>query len=306
MEEKKRPVVVGLGEVLWDLLPEGMQLGGAPANFAYHARALGAAGFVVSAVGDDELGRQILERLSAQGLDVSHVAVDAQHPTGTVSVELDADGKPNYTIHENVAWDFLPSSLHLLELAPRADAVCFGSLAQRSEVSRATIQGFLKATHSHCLRVLDINLRKQYYTSIVLTESLRICNTLKLNDDELPIVSKLLSMHGPESEVMDALIRGFGLRAVALTRGARGAIFATPDGCVEHPGFPPPRIADTVGAGDAFTAAMVLGLLAERSPQDIVEHANRLASYVCSQNGAMPPVPPQLLPGGNREHRDRT
>ena len=280
-------LLVGLGELLWDLLPGGKQLGGAPANFAYHCQALGAEAALVSAVGSDAPGREILDDLKGHGLDLAHVATLSEHPTGTVSVEIDDEGKPKYVIHEGVAWDAIPSSPELLDLASRADAVGFGSLAQRSEASRATIRAFLKATRPDCLRVFDINLRQAYYGEEVVRESLKLSNVLKLNDEELPVVGEMLSLGGTEREILDALTAEFSLDAIALTRGGDGCLLHTPDAVAEHGGFAPERIADTVGAGDSFTAAFVMGLLRGDGLDTICEQANRLAAFVCSQKGAM-------------------
>ncbi|MDQ1256785.1 MAG: fructokinase [Candidatus Hydrogenedentes bacterium] len=284
-------VVVGLGEVLWDLFPEGKQLGGAPANFAYHAQALGARGLAVSCVGDDELGQAIVEQLTARGLDMRYVAVDSGHPTGTVSVTLDRNGVPAYVIHTDVAWDFLPASPDLLALARRTDAVCFGTLAQRAPVTRETMIAFLDTTPAGCLRLFDINLRQSYYDVPTILRSLDFADALKLNDGELTVLKELLGLAGTERHVIDVLIRDFGLRAVALTRGDQGSLLVTQDGASEHPGCPPERIADTVGAGDCFSAAFVMGLLHSEPLDAINEKANRLAGYVCSQTGAMPIMP---------------
>jgi fructokinase len=286
-----RHLMIGLGEILWDLLPGGKQLGGAPANFAYHAHALGARGLPVSRIGDDELGREIVARLSDVDLPVEYVAVDADHPTGTVSVELDADGKPTYIIHENVAWDHLEATAKVLELAAAADAVCFGSLGQRHVDSRSTILRILAATRPDCLRVFDVNLRQDYYGAEILRGSLEHANVLKLNDEELPIVCGLVGIEGNERDMMDRLLLEFSLCLVAVTRGAEGAWLATVDEFVEVPGAQLETIADTVGAGDAFTAAMVTGLLRGDGLETIATAANRLAAYVCTQPGAMPPPP---------------
>ena len=287
----KEYTVVGLGELLWDLLPDGKQVGGAPANFAYHAQALGARGAIVSCVGDDALGHEIVERLRGFGLDVDRVAVDGAHPTGTVSVELDGQGKPDYTIHEQVAWDFLPLAPDLRELAKRTDAVCFGSLAQRSSVSRDTILQFLGATPSGCLKVFDINLRQSYFDAATIRASLGLSDVLKLNDEEVPIVADLLAMPGAEPAVLDQLMETYALRMVALTRGERGSLLLTRDEAVQHPGCTPPEMADTVGAGDCFAAAVAMGLLRGDALADVSAQANRLASYVCSRKGATPPMP---------------
>jgi fructokinase len=289
-----KPVVIGLGEVLWDLLPGGKKFGGAPANFAYHARALGAEAYVVSCVGDDDLGDEILRQLDALGLNREYIAVDAEHPTGTVSVKLDACGKPTYVIHENVAWDFIPSRPELFGLAQRADAVCFGSLAQRSAVSRVTIRDFVTATRDDCLRIFDINLRQHYFNLDTIAASLEWATVLKLNDEELPVVAQKLSIPGAEKEILGTLCRRFNLDLIALTMGGEGALLFTPEASSVQPGLPV-EIADTVGAGDAFTAALALGLLKGRDLDTINRHANCIARYVCSQPGATPPMPRELL-----------
>lgn len=290
----KQFTVVGLGELLWDLLPEGKQLGGAPANFAYHAKAMGANGYVVSCIGKDDLGQEILDQLEEHGLDLSHVDKDAEHPTGTVTVELDAQGIPSYTIHENVAWDFIPTSPALLELASKTDAVCFGSLAQRLPVSRATIKQFLEATPPDCLRFFDVNLRQAFFSKEIIREGLEVSQVLKINDEELPVVGELLSISGSETDIMDALIEKFSLRVIALTRGDKGSLLYSADDQSDHPGFPPEEIADTVGAGDSFSAATVMGLLEGLKLSVVCENANRLASFVCTQNGAMPILTDEL------------
>lgn len=285
------PVVIGLGEVLWDLLPGGKQFGGAPANFAYHAQALGAEAYVVSCVGDDELGNEILARLDGLGLSRDYIAIDREHPTGTVSVELDAHGKPTYIIHEPVAWDFIPPLPQFLGLAGSADAVCFGSLAQRSDVSRTTIREFLAATRAECLRIFDINLRQQYYNVDTIAAGLEAADVLKLNDDELPVVARLLSISAAaEEEVLATLCRRYALRLIALTKGPHGSVLFAPDGRAVHPGLPT-QVADTVGAGDAFTAVIALGLLQGLDLDTINAQANRVACYVCSRPGATPEMP---------------
>ena len=294
MTSRQDRVLVGLGEVLWDMLPTGRQLGGAPANFAYHAQALGARGVVASRVGDDDLGRAICRSLDEKGLELTHVCVDTTHPTSTVSVDLDDRGQPRFTIHEDVAWDFLETTPELLDLAAHADAVCFGSLAQRSDVSRKTICRFLEATGPDCLRVFDVNLRQHYYSEAIVRESLGRADVLKLSAEELPVVGELLAVTGPDNEMLGRLLEAFSLQAVALTRGEQGCLLSTANENAEHPGYTPGRIADTVGAGDAFTAALALGLLEGRPLGAVAAYANRLASYVCSQEGAMPSVPDRL------------
>ena len=302
-----RPLVVGIGEVLWDMLPGGKQLGGAPANFAYHANALGARGAVVSRVGNDELGREILARLDALGVDRTHVSTDPDHPTGTVDVRVDAAGVPEYVIHEGVAWDFLESGANLcISLASHVDAVCYGTLAQRSPTSHRAIREFVLVAEPTGLRVFDINLRQQYFSSELIEEGLFASHVLKLNDAELPVVCELLGVKGSGSlEQARALAKRYSLHLVALTRGPRGSLLVCRDGRTsDHPGSPASNVVDTVGAGDAFTAALVLGLLASHDLDRINAGANRLAAYVCTQPGATPPIPRALVeelydgPGG--------
>jgi fructokinase len=286
-------VCVGLGEILWDMLPTGKQLGGAPANFAYHAQVLGAQSVVVSCVGDDELGREIVAQLDELGLDRSYLAVDKTHPTGTVTVELDESGKPDYTIHENVAWDFIPSEPRLAELAGRTDAVCFGSLCQRSEISHRAVRGFLAATRLECIRVFDINLRQSYFNKGIVQTMLELSNVLKLNDEELPVVAELLDLGGSEADLFARLTENYALRMIAVTRGEHGSRLYAQGRSSEHKGFRA-QVADTVGAGDSFAAAIALGMLCGRSLDEINEFANRLASFVCSQSGATPRLPDTL------------
>jgi fructokinase len=292
-KDKRKFVLVGLGEILWDMLPDGKQLGGAPANFAYHAQALGGRGVVVSCIGNDELGKEILSRLKALGLESGYIGEDENHPTGTVTVELDEMGKPNYTIHENVAWDYIVCNRGLLDLASRVDAVCYGSLCQRSEVSRSTVREFLGTTRSDCLRVFDINLRQSYFSKEIVDTMLKMSNVLKLNDEELPVVSDLLGFDGSETDVLSRLIEVYELRMVALTRGADGSRLYAQGAESSCQGFAA-KVADTVGAGDSFTAAMTLGLLYRKGLERINEFSNRVASFVCSQRGATPGLPDWL------------
>ena len=284
--------VLGVGEVLWDLLPAGKQLGGAPANFVYHARAMGADASLISRVGDDPLGREILERLFQAGVPACDVMLDAAHPTGTVDVELGADGQPRYIIHEDVAWD------HLLAddtgTAAEADAICFGTLAQRHEVSRASIRALLDATRPECLRVLDVNLRQNFYSRDVLSESLERANVLKLNDAELPVLAELLAVRAQEPrEQITELAERFALRLVAYTRGAEGSVLFG-DGKWSERDESPVEVKDTIGAGDGFTAAVTVGTLLGWSLQDIHAAADAVATFVCSQSGGMPPWPDAL------------
>jgi fructokinase len=289
--DKIATVVVGIGELLWDLLPGGRQIGGAPANFAYHAHALGAQGVLVSAVGEDPDGQDLLMRLRPKGLDLDLVSILPGRPTGTVTVEVSGNGIPVYNIHEEVAWDHIPWTDAMESCAHGADAVCFGTLAQRSPVSRSTIQRFLRATGSSCLRVLDVNLRQSYYDRAIIQESLALSNVLKLNDEELPVVADVLGVTGSQGEILKTLCGRFRLLALALTRGEKGSLLMTPSETVDHPGVRVERIADTVGAGDSYAAALVMGLLRNDPPARICDQAARTAAFVCAHRGAMPPYP---------------
>ncbi len=283
----RRFKVTGLGELLWDLLPNGPRLGGAPANFAYHVHQLGAATTLVSCVGKDKLGEELLSQLESIGLDIRHIITCSKYPTGTVSVLLNSQGKPTYQIHENVAWDNISWKNAMKSVAIKTDAVCFGTLAQRSALSRKTIQRFLTSTRKECLRVYDINLRQTYYTREIIETSLRLANILKLNDEELSIICELLSINGKENERLSILLKKYELQYIALTKGARGSVLMTPERIYVHKGVRLKKIVDTVGAGDSFTAALVMGILRHNSLEDISEAANALASSVCRHSGAM-------------------
>ncbi|MHB8864738.1 MAG: carbohydrate kinase family protein [Pirellulaceae bacterium] len=300
-----RPLCIGIGEVLWDLLPGGKQLGGAPANFGYHVHALGAEARVVSAVGDDPSGREILERLTSLGVSTELVAT-VSAPTGTVSVRLDSKRIPEFIIHEHVAWDAMTLSEAAQQWMGRADAVCFGTLAQRSETSRTTIRSLVKRVRPTALKVLDINLRQHYYSKNIIDASLRMANVLKINDEELMTVADLIEITGSPQDLMHELADLYQLSTVILTRGEEGSLLYREDAWFEHPGVPA-QVVDTVGAGDAFTAATVLGLLAGWNLEEISTRANELAAYVCSQAGAMPPLPEELTAafteGWNEAHR---
>lgn len=285
--------VLGVGEVLWDLLPGGASLGGAPANFACHARALGADAAVVTRVGQDTRGREILERLQGLGLPSSLVQVDETRPTGTVSVELDDGGVPRFTIQEGVAWDSLLAPEVALAAARDADAVCFGSLAQRHEPARSSVQALVAATPAASLRIFDVNLRQQYYSRERLERSLQLANVLKLNDGELPVLASLFALEGPLPAQLDTLARRFELRLVALTRGGQGSLLRGDTGSSDHPGVPT-QVQDTVGAGDAFTAALAMGLLLGWPLDQVNARANEVAAHVCSFAGATPPLPDRL------------
>jgi fructokinase len=293
-------LIVGLGELLWDLLPEGKKPGGAPANFAYHARALGDEGLPVSRIGADPLGRELRERLAALGLPPQHVQTDPQRPTGTVHVALDSRGVPSFTITPEVAWDHLAWEPPLAALAARADAVCFGSLAQRSPVSRSTIGAFLSATRPGALRVFDVNLRQSWWSAEVLRDSLGRCSIVKLNETELPVVLQALDLkvHGLGSgggvqEGCRALREAFGLELVCLTLGPEGSLLCTAARTLRSPGVRV-EVADTVGSGDAFTAALCHHWLRGASLARTAEAANRYGAWVASQAGPTPAVPADI------------
>ncbi|HRX79859.1 MAG TPA: carbohydrate kinase [Pirellulaceae bacterium] len=288
-----KPVIVGLGEVLWDVFPDGPRFGGAPANYASHAASLGADSRMVSAVGRDELGERALQALQDLKVDISSVA-QSDYPTGAVHVQLDAEGKASYEFLANTAWDHLEWNDELAKLAKRTDAVCFGTLGQRSDKSRQTIRRFVTSTPATCLRIFDINLRPPFYADDTILESLELANVLKLNDDELPIVAKLCSCSGTDLDVMRALAKRFHLQLVALTRGSRGALLVREDEVADHTGIST-SVVDTVGAGDAFTATMTVSLLAGRKLSEIADQASRVAAFVCSQAGATPRLPDDFV-----------
>lgn len=285
--------LVGIGEVLWDLLPGGRQLGGAPANFAYHAGALGAQARIVSRVGSDANGREILEQLRTLGVPTDCIEMDSVAPTGTVSVEVTADGQPRFTIHENVAWDRITGEGNGRQAVAAADAVCFGTLAQRSDVSRRAIRALLKIAPAQSLRILDVNLRQHFYSGDLIEESLALANVLKVNDTELPRLAEMFRLTGDDRAQINQLADRHHLRAVALTRGGRGSLLFANGRWSNHPGTAT-KVVDTVGAGDSFTAAMTLGLLAGWELDRINAQANQVAAYVCSFAGATPPLPGQL------------
>lgn len=289
-----RPLIVGLGEVLWDMLPSGRQLGGAPANMVYHAAALGARTVLLSSVGRDSQGCAILKRLDALGINRRFVHKDSAHPTGRVDVLVDSNGHPEYSIRENVAWDFIPFTPAMATLAARADAVCFGTLAQRAPVSRRNLQKFLRHTRKSCLRVFDINLRGSYYSAPLLQRLIGMSNVLKLNNEELPVLARLLALDATCDELPEKLLSRFNLKLLALTRGGNGSLLLTKTECHEEPGRVI-TIKDTVGAGDSFSAVLTMGLLKGWPLWRINHAANTLAAFVCSRRGATPAIPETLI-----------
>jgi len=281
-------IVVGLGEILWDFLPAGKQLGGAPTNFAYMSHLLGNRAIVASRLGNDDLGKKASRRLRSLGLDVSHLQKDASHPTGTVAVEVHRGGQPRFIIHQRVAWDWLQWSPKWKRLAAIADAVCFGTLAQRSRTSRNTIMQFLSNTNA--VRIFDVNLRQHFYSADIVRASTALATIVKMNDTELPIILKLL---GLRKSVTPKRLLDFGPKLVCLTRGSRGSVLFSRRSTAEHPGFRI-RVVDTVGAGDAFTAGLVHEYLRGASLDRMSDTANRLGSWVATQSGGTPSTP--LLP----------
>jgi fructokinase len=295
IKNKNSYIIVGLGELLWDLLPTGEQLGGAPANFAYITAMLGDCGIVASRIGADERGNKALALLKQADLTTSQVQIDLARPTGTVPVQLDDKGKPVFTIIEGVAWDFLQWTADWQALAAQADAVCFGSLAQRSPQSCDTIRRFLKATGPDALLVFDVNLRAPFYSAEVISESLQLATILKLNDEELPVLMKLCGLDGTTDEdSLRRLMQVYELQMVCMTRGDHGSLLLTQTKSVEHSGFTI-EVADTVGAGDAFTAAMIHHYLRNASLERISEAANRMGAWVATQVGATPVAEQKFL-----------
>ena len=295
--------VIGIGEALFDCLPEGRKLGGAPANFAYHVSQFGLNGCAVSAIGDDELGREIIDKFNA--VQLKHILPVVEQPTGTVKVTLDDKGVPQYEICLGVAWDNIPLTNEMLEIAHQAQAVCFGSLAQRSERSRETIQAFLDAMPADALRVFDINLRQSWYTAEVIAESLSRANILKINDEELDVVATMLlgeptlpdKLIAEDAErtrrVCRELIVRYNLDMLILTCGAIGSYVFT-ESQESYVATPKVKVADTVGAGDSFTATFVAQLLLGKSIRGAHQKAVQVSAFVCTQNGAMPVLPKYL------------
>jgi fructokinase len=285
--------IASIGELLWDIFPGGAEIGGAPANFACHVNALGGEGIVVSAVGEDRRGKEILDRFRTMSLDTQYILRDTAHPTGTVSVAVDEKGNPSYTIHENVAWDFIPRTPPLARLADDIDALCFGSLGQRAAISRETIQWFVAKARPRALRVFDVNLRQSFYTRETLDFSLRAADVLKLNEEELKRLAGFFSLEGDLPGLMKQIADRYDIAQVTCTRGERGSLLLSGGKIFNHPGYAT-RVVDTVGAGDAFTAALVIGLLQGKNSDFINDAANRVASFVCSQRGATPELPDVL------------
>lgn len=287
------PVLVGIGEVLWDVFPDQRRLGGAPFNVVYHAHALGAGAVVVSRIGADELGREILSRMHGLKLDTRCLQLDRRHPTSRVLVKLKRSGVPDFEILPDVAWDYLRATSVAHQTVSRADAVVFGTLAQRSEISRGAIRRLLSAAKS--LVVYDVNLRQEYYTRELIETSLSMAQMLKCNQEEFDVLQRLLRVPGRSGGPrVHPLAQRYGLKLICVTRGARGCVLYGRRTVTRHPGFGV-KVADTVGSGDAFTAALTLSYLAGRPLARVARDANLAGAYVASQPGATPEMSPAIL-----------
>ena len=286
---EKKFTIAGIGELLWDIFDNEKKLGGAPANFAYHVSALGHNGIIISRIGNDEPGREAIDFLKELNLTTGYIQVDDNKATGTVVVEMDEDNQPDYVIKENVAWDFLQWSEKFNALLTSVDAVCFGTLAQRNEVARQTILMFLKMANNKALKILDINLRQSFYTGQIIKESLKLADILKLNTDELEALRDILQINKKYSEkdLCRFLIDKYRLNLICLTKGEEGSLIINDGSYCQSPAFPY-EVVDRVGAGDSFTAAMIIQYLKGNTLSEINESANKLASWVTSNKGGMP------------------
>lgn len=285
-------LVVGLGEVLWDMLPEGRKIGGAPVNFAYHAGQFGIDTMAVSAIGNDKLGEDTIAEMN--GKHLNHIFPSVPYPTGSVQVKLDEKGVPAYDIKENVAWDNIPFTNEIESVARSCRAVCFGSLAQRNTVSRSTIRKFIESTPDGCIRIFDINLRQNFYTSNVIHDSLELCNILKINDEEIMLVSRMFNYDSSNIEnVCRTIMEDFSLEMVILTCGTKGSYIFTKDDVSFMP-TPKVNVADTVGAGDSFTGSFCAAILRGLPVAEAHKKAVEVSAYVCTQNGAMPEIPESM------------
>ncbi len=287
-------LIIGLGEALWDMLPEGKKLGGAPANFAYHAGQFGLCTLAVSALGEDKLAVETIEALEQNGL--KYIMPRVPYATGTVLVTLTGEGIPTYEIKENVAWDNIPFTAEVEEAARNCRAVCFGSLAQRNIVSRQTIQQFLDATPKDCLKICDINLRQQFYSKDILETSFKRCNILKINDEELVVVSRMFGYQElDDAKICEQMVKDYDLQMLVLTCGTNGSYVFTANGEKSYQPTPKVEVADTVGAGDSFTGSFCAAILNGKPVAEAHRIAVEVSAYVCTQNGAMPKYPDELV-----------
>lgn len=284
MDKKFR--ITGIGEILWDMLPDGKKLGGAPGNFCFHTKNLGAQAAIISAIGKDANGDEISATLKAKELNAFFNYPD--YPSGYVSVKLN-NGIPSYTIHDEVAWDYISLNEDAKNWIKQTDAICFGSLAQRSETSRKAIKQALLTTTAHALKVLDINLRQHYYSKELLEASFELANVVKLNDEELEIISEMFGLEGTDKEKCHTLMEMFGLKLIALTMGSQGSWLFTENEATFQL-VPKVKVVDTIGAGDSFTAAMVMGLLHKKPLTKLHHEASQYAAKVCTYRGATPAI----------------
>ena len=279
--------IAGIGEILWDVLDGSEELGGAPINFAYHANAMGATGYAISAIGDDDRGHKALDELQARKMSTKYIKIIPSATTGYVLAEVDNDGVASYSFPDNVAWDNLTLDTNTIELSGKLHAIRFGSLAQRSSCSRETITSFLKKAGNNSLKVFDLNIRQNFYSKQIIADSLALADVLKLNDDEILLIAEMEKIAGDNTAVLQQLVQKHNLQLAVLTKGGSGSILVSPTEISEHPGYQA-DVVDTIGAGDSFTAATVLGLLQNAPLATINQKANAVAAYVCSQKGAMP------------------
>ena len=294
MFDNMKRYIVGLGEVLWDVLPEGKKLGGAPANFAYHAGQFGLDTIAISALGEDALAEETIEALKEHNLN--YLMPRVPYPTGTVQVTLAEGGIPTYEIKEGVAWDNIPYTNEMADIAKSARAVCFGSLAQRNSVSRENIRKFLADTPADCLKICDINLRQQFYSKEVLEDSFKLCNILKINDEELVVVNRMFGYDGLDMrQTCEKMVQDYGLKMLVLTCGTNGSYVFTDDGLTSFQDTPKVEVADTVGAGDSFTGSFCACIINGKPVQEAHKTAVAVSAFVCTQNGAMPVVPETLM-----------
>lgn len=289
----QKPLVAGIGELLWDIFPDGKKPGGAPANFSFHASQSGCDALLLSAVGNDQLGKELLSTLNGLNLNTRYIQQNS-FSTGTVTVQRDEIGQPRYTIHENTAWDNIRLNEEIHKISDQLDAVCFGTLGQRNRVSADTIQRVLSNLKPGCLKIFDVNLRQHYYSSEIIEKSLKQADILKLNDEELKVVAEMFHIAGSEKEQLQQLVSRYNLKYLVYTLGENGSLILTPDksSFLEAPRI---KVADTVGAGDSFIAVFTAGILQGENLKTAHQKANKAAAFVCSQNGACPAFPADLF-----------
>ena len=285
----KKLKVIAVGEIVWDMLPAGKQLGGAPLNFAFFSKELGAEAYAVSAIGNDVLGDETLAVASATGVNLDYLQRN-NLPTSRVLISLDSEGVPQYEIVENVAWDALECPQMILNLVKDASVMCWGSLAQRSVTSRQSVLAMLSAAPKECVKVFDINIRQHYYSREVIETSLGYADILKLNEDELPLVASILGLSGPEHDIVSQLIEKYALKYLVYTHGADFSEVYSATGEYSHVPTPKVKVVDTVGAGDSFTAVFVTSILQGLSMAESHARAVEVSAYVCTQNGAINPL----------------